>query len=208
MSLQNNPVRTQFVANCHALWITWNVGPSAGRPAARQMAIQQALTAMTNFMHPPTLKFKTMNDWGSFQWPIWTLKLKKQCTENDNIKYGKFVEFCSTIYHETRHAEQFYRIAQGLALGRLHYPDATPAEVINQLAVPAGGGGVQAKLAMFGGGGVAATPALPNAMLLSRWLTIPLGTAQHAHASSAQFDTFTAPAQTQLVPTPNELARG
>ncbi len=55
------------------------------------------------------------------------------------------------------------------------------------------GGGVQAKIALFGGGrGVAASAALPTADLLSDWLSIHPAVAQHAYDNRAGFDGFTA----------------
>src|SRR5262245_28866965 len=123
MSLQTAPVRNAFVNTCADLWRTWNSGPVLLREHARKQKVRQALTAITGFMPAPTLVFLPIKGWGGFMWGPWRLELNLKYVTKHDIKYGKFVEFCTTIYHETRHAEQFYRIAQGLAQGRLTYPD-------------------------------------------------------------------------------------
>ncbi len=107
MSLQSNNILNQFVTNCTSLWTSWNTGA----PGSRQTRIQQAVAQMTSFMVRPSVAFTAMSGWGSFNWGGWRLKLSSKYTGQNDIKYGKFLEFCSTIYHETRHAEQFYRIA-------------------------------------------------------------------------------------------------
>lgn len=190
MSLQDNVVLTQFVANCHALWTRWNRHDGhPHRSGNREARVRAAVVAMTNFMVAPQVTFQAISGWGSFSWTSWTLTLNNRYTNKNDIKYGKFVEFCSTIYHETRHAEQFYRIAQGLALGRLKYPDKSERQIVQNI----GGSNlsVRQKIGLFGGGGgVQPAQLLPDARNLSTWLNIPLNVAQHAHNSRAGFTTF------------------
>jgi hypothetical protein len=155
---------------------------------------------MSIFMLTPRVVFAAIQDWGGFEWDSWTLTLNNKYTNKNDIKYGKFVEYCSTIYHETRHAEQFYRVAQGLALGRLKYPDTSDRQIVQKL----GGSGLsmQQKIGLFGGGrGIQSTQLLPTATLLSEWLDIPATAAQHAYNSRASFDAFTA------LPKPNWFQR-
>lgn len=192
MSLQDPVVLAQFVANCTSLWTRWNRHDGyPHRSDNREARVRAAVVAMTGFMVAPQVRFSAISGWGSFSWTAWTLTLNEKYTNKNDIKYGKFVEYCSTIYHETRHGEQFYRIAQGLALGRLKYPDKSDREIAQNI----GGAGlsVRQKIGLFGGGGgVQRTDLLPDARNLAAWLDIPLNVAQQAVASRANFTTFIA----------------
>jgi hypothetical protein len=201
VSLQVNSVLTTFVTNCYSLWTNWNGGGGPGPHAQlREGRTRNAIVAMSSFMFTPRVVFAAIPDWGGFAWDTWTLTLNNKYTNKNDIKYGKFVEYCSTIYHETRHAEQFYRVAQGLALGRLKYPDASDRQVVQSL----GGAGlsIQQKIGLFGGGrGVQTSQLLPTASLLAEWLDIPAPAAQHAYNSRANFNVFAA------LPKPNWFQR-
>jgi hypothetical protein len=193
MSLQFGSVRTQFVTSCARLWQRWNTSPPP-----REIVIGGIVSEITAFMVAPTVLFRRRRDWGIFYCPSWRLTLNSQHVGNNNISYRNFLELCATIYHEVRHAEQFYRIAQGLALGRLTYPDVSRAEVIQATG---GGNGVRSRIALFGGGRVAGTgtiaaaSGLPTPALLTQWLSLPAQVTNHAHIHCAYFDNFTASAK-------------
>ena len=194
MSLQHETTLKMFVSHCGNLWRHWSDGASAQRPNARANYIAVGVRKMSSFMVPVDVKFKAVSGWGSFNWTRWRLTLNRKYVFQDDIRYGEFVEFCSTMYHETRHAEQFYRIAQGLATGELEFPDASRATVIQRQADSAGG--VSARIAQFGGGRAqdkskiaGATSAL-DAKTVSKWLSIPQNVADHAVANRDKFGAF------------------
>lgn len=199
MSLQFQPVRNQYISTCMNLWRGWNASPPPNRRTFRELQIRSAVSQITGFMVTPSVVFTSLSGWGSFSWTTWRLELNSKYVNRDDIRYGKFVEFCSTIYHETRHAEQFFRIAQGLALGRLKYPDTSHNTVIQGLG--GAGGGVKSKIALFGGGtvktggvstAIAASAGLPTASMLSEWLSIPMNVATQAQIHRDSFDNFCA----------------
>jgi hypothetical protein len=203
MSLQDNASMTTFANACSTLWTNWAnpplAWPGGDRRSKRRNRIDQ--TIITNvaagLMPKPAVVFEdsgTSN--GSFSWTPWRLRLRRTLTANSALAYAEFVKFCRTMYHELRHAEQFYRVAQGLLAGSLQYPDKSESEVAQELNALAGG--VGAVGGGGGGGGVGALVARFNtvstggqltltAQLVSQWLSIPLNVAQHAYNNRGQF---------------------
>ncbi len=62
-------------------------------------------------------------DYGYFSIDDWKVVFGGTYIANPAIKLEEFVNFCVTIYHEVRHAEQNARIVQGIALSRHTYKD-------------------------------------------------------------------------------------
>src|SRR5689334_15332887 len=152
-SLQETAVVESFARNCHDLWRAWlkpknlpGVDMAGARVLCRKDALKKIVTDLTQgVMKGPAIEFKPLtNSWGSFDWALWTLRIKQELLGEDNVTYETFLQVCRTAYHETRHGEQFYRIAQGLALGALAFPEKTGAELINRVGIE---GGVAAKVA-------------------------------------------------------------
>jgi hypothetical protein len=152
----------------------------------RKNAIKGAVEAATGFMQTPAVVFKDVGtNWGSFAPGSWTLTLNSYYLKGVNITYYAFVEYCVTMYHESRHCEQVYRIAQGMASGHLVHPykDAfqqnSSAENLsfNTLSV-------KDKIAQSG------KRKLPDAGNLESWLKIPAGAATHAFQNSNAFPMF------------------
>ncbi|MCA9539583.1 MAG: hypothetical protein KC620_11885 [Myxococcales bacterium] len=195
MSLQFDPIRHQFVADCARLWSTWLQGGSSPmeRQARREQALTQAIGRTTQFMVPPAVRFAaTGGGWASFDWTTWRLTVNHNHTRRDDIRYRNFVELCATVYHETRHAEQFYRIAQGLAAGRLKFPDASAAS--DRQAMHLGPGGVAARIKAFdavaqGQSPLGQKPA-PPVSVIARRLSIPQHVVQHASTRATYFNNY------------------
>ena len=204
MSLHNNASITNFAQACANLWANWAnppLGwPGPNRRTKRRNHISQVIiaNATVGFMVPPNVIFLDVGGSnGAFSWSPWRLRLKKSLTANQGLAYADYVRFCRTMYHETRHAEQFYRIAQGLAAGALKYPNKSEGEVMQELNSLSGGvgalgvgGGVGGMVQRFnvvqgGGGQIQLT-----AQLIANWLNIPLNVAQHGHTNLGLFNGF------------------
>lgn len=191
MSLQSATSVVFFSQKCQELWNSWRGGMSvAQRTTNRENKVRSAVNAITGFMAPLNIQFKDLGgDCGSFSWGSWRLKIDNTYTKKDNITYRDFIELCCTAFHETRHAEQFYRIAQGLALGKLSFPDKSKAEIIQDSQAIGGGGGVRAKIAAFEGRAMQSSPSTRRQMI-ARWLNIPVNVAGVAETAKLGFDGF------------------
>lgn len=195
MTLQDVTVRTNFVNDCRTIWQNWlQGGPGGNRALRREGEFTNAINRMASFMVVPTVSFKHMSKgWGSFDWTKWKLKVNDDYTQEPDIKYKDFVELCCTVYHETRHGEQFYRIAQGLSAGDLKYPDASPTQV-GQMA-KTGTGSVRSRINMFqsmvsGNDPLQVDPG-KRPGIIAKWIDIPVNIAQHADAARAGFQVYT-----------------
>ncbi len=188
MSLQFDSVLNSFTGKCAGVWRNWRTSSKV----QRETTLSTAITQMTAFMVPPTVRFSNTSGWGSFSWPSWTLKVNQKYTGQDAIKYKDFVEVCSTIYHETRHAEQFYRIAQGVAAGTLSLPDASGAQIVQ--AMGASATGVQSRIALFEAASKGQNPLQQDTKgrvaTIAQSLHIPLNVAQHADVRSTYFANY------------------
>jgi len=121
-SQQTTTTISTYSFACQALWNKWltYIYPQ------RQAALKDAISSATkSFMAPLDIAFVLLPDGtsGQFGWSKWLLEVNRSLLEKKAITYEEFVDLCSTLYHESRHAEQFYRMAQGLAAGALEFPD-------------------------------------------------------------------------------------
>ena len=139
MSLHHHVSITTFAQACANLWANW-ANPPLGWPGPddktkRRNHISQVIiaNATVGFMVPPNVIFEDAGGSnGAFRWRAWQLRLKRTLTKNLGLAYADYVKFCRTMYHETRHAEQFYRIAQGLAAGALKYPGKSESTILGR----------------------------------------------------------------------------
>ena len=184
-TLQSDSVLESFVDDCAAIWRSWLQdglpGSAASRKQRRERRFRATVGRLTTFMVRPSVEFATSGGWGAFNWTRWKLRINQCYTGQDAIRYNDFVELCSTVYHETRHAEQFYRIAQGLAAGNLRLPDARAVEVTQQL--PAWGA-IKSCVVTSRTDAIDDDPRYPTATqrahLIADRMRIPLAVAQHA----------------------------
>jgi hypothetical protein len=205
MSLQYISSRNLFVQSCSEIWSQWNQSPLAARQFQREWDFSSAIRTAARFMEPPDLQFAPLgqqNARGAFSHQLWQLRLEPTSVANHRLPFENFLELCLAIYHETRHAEQFYRIAQGLLLGRLAFPDLSDAKFINSAQSSSStAAGVQAKVALFGGGRVGETAVaatrIPTQEMVADLLQIPLRVAVHANSTRNTFDAFVRSPQPQ-----------
>ncbi|MGH9349421.1 MAG: hypothetical protein ACRD26_19395 [Vicinamibacterales bacterium] len=127
---------------------------------------------------------------GLFTGDDWTLALSRKYTESDGILFSDFVVLCKAIYHEMRHAEQFYRIAQGLAAGDLRFPDTSPQQVTQAVASVKGATTVKQKAASFEATALQTVHSASRTQVIQKRLGIPMPVVQHAEAMQARFGAF------------------
>lgn len=186
MSLQSNNSVTAFSMQCKKLWENWRKGASGTvRITNRQNTIRSGIKMVTGFMTPLNIVFVDLGgDCGSFSWSNWRLKIDKGYIKRANIKYKDFLELCCTAYHETRHAEQFYRIAQGLACEKISFPDKSKAQMIQE--VRRTGSSVRDKIALYEGRSLHANTRSSREMI-AKWLSIPSNVAGTAVTAKMGF---------------------
>lgn len=119
-SLHEGAVMSFYANSCGRIRTMWG----AWRQPQRQQAFAMTHRSLCDRVGLPVapITFKTSDDLGSFSWGSWSIVVGNKPFNKDLTK-EEFVDLCSTVYHETRHAEQFYRVAQGLILGRFDFPD-------------------------------------------------------------------------------------
>lgn len=196
MTLHDTSTIDTFAISAAELRTNWNSKPPQLGPYWRRDQIKSVITAEPSFMVTPTVFFEDSPDGsnGFFSWGGWILRLRKQPTETDQLLYADYVTFCRTIYHEIRHAEQFYRVAQGLAAGVLKFPQKSGNQTAQAMMAASGASDVASKIAMFGqgrkqhlGGGQIAL----NGTVIAQWLSIPENVANTASGAANQFAVFT-----------------
>ena len=203
MSLQQAASVNQAALAFANLWTHWlnppgglaYVAPGGGVGAAargmsRKALMRAAITQFTNFLPPFALSFPNLGQGlaGGLNWSNWTLQINNTFFLDDSITYRNFIELCRTAYHESRHGEQVYRAAQGLAALAFPFPDTSQATVVQ--AASGGAGGVAARVAAFSGQGLQ-QPAV-RVQLITKLLKIPSNIAQHAETNRLQFAAFVA----------------
>lgn len=200
MSLHDPDAIKQFGRNCHQVWTSWllpAVPTEAGktvRIATRRSLIRSHIaTAAGGIMPPPRVRWELApGAVGVFSADDWTLTLSAKYTENDGILFREYVRLCLAIYHELRHAEQFYRMAQGLASGDLHFPDTSQQQVTQAVASVKGATSVKDKATSFETMSLTKISNTSRTQIIQKWLGIPMNVVQHADATATHFPTFAA----------------
>lgn len=77
---------------------------------------------------------KNIENAGQFDFATWTLELGKSAFDPNTISDADAAEVVDTVYHEARHAEQFFKMAQSLA-GRGNVATAIAARMGIPLAI-------------------------------------------------------------------------
>lgn len=204
MSFHTAVVRNNFANEMRTLWSYWDtmdntlhLGIAAilmSDVQLRQRFIRDAIARVVTFMPVPTVTFTNQlaaNVHGQFKGRQWEILINSNSL--NHIGYGDFVELASTIYHELRHGEQFFRIAQGLACGQLTFPGLSQDQRNRRTFDPTqhnhGLSAVQSGQQVFGGGAI--QHAL-SAQQIATLIYIPNNVATAAALNAAaQFQGFT-----------------
>lgn len=122
-TLHSNAVIRSYANDCRLIYNMWRGWQQAQREQGFKM-IHQSLCQRAGIPLAP-ITFKHSSSLGSFSWGSWTITVGNKPFKK-NLTKDEFIDLCCTIYHETRHSEQFYRVAQGLLLGRFEFPGRLP----------------------------------------------------------------------------------
>ncbi|MBI5556210.1 MAG: hypothetical protein HY885_01075 [Deltaproteobacteria bacterium] len=124
-TLHESATITYFAGKCKKIWDDWNNGQAGERVQKRKSAIKNNLLLLMNRIGIKPLEITFINQpgvAGQFGWGDWEIEIGPAELVKHDIACEKFVDLCVTFYHETRHAEQFTRMAQGVRLARLRIP--------------------------------------------------------------------------------------
>lgn len=121
-SLWDYDVQSNFADACVRLESEW-----AGLiPAVRENRFKLAVNDMARAVQMPEFQFHFAplgpSEMGNFDFTTWRMNMNSMFT-NSNETGGKlYYGFCSTLYHETHHAEQWFRCVQGVTKGVFPLP--------------------------------------------------------------------------------------
>jgi hypothetical protein len=116
-SLSDDEVQQNYVKDCLKVWGKWQRTLPAGR---RTKLLDCVNSAMTECDLPDV----EMTGGGSplFLPKAWAIRVMAEHLISDRNTAENFARNASVLYHEARHSEQFFRIAQGVANGNLALP--------------------------------------------------------------------------------------
>jgi len=119
-----------YAAAMRAISKTWGAMTAAQRLAAIQAALNAALPpgmpALT--LEPAALSATTM---GQLDFATWTVQVNQTMLQGAAMTEDQFADLSNTIYHETRHGEQWWNVAQHQAA------NGTPASTIaHDMGIP------------------------------------------------------------------------
>jgi hypothetical protein len=102
---------SRFVEAAKKVQADWDTLKTA---KARGKAFAAAANAELKAAGVPEVKAKVMkmSNAGSFDFSNWTLELGKSAFTGAKPSHGDLLDVADTVYHETRHAEQWFRIAR------------------------------------------------------------------------------------------------
>ena len=122
-TLHENAIIQSYANDCRLVFNMWRAWMQPQREQAFKMT-HESLCRRAGIPVPP-ITFRHSSNLGSFAWGSWTIVVGNKPFAK-NLTKEEFIDLCCTVYHETRHSEQFYRVAQGLLLGRFEFPARLP----------------------------------------------------------------------------------
>lgn len=132
--LKDKAHTAQFAGEMKALEGSW----SAMNPAARADAVAARINARLRDIGVPEVKVTTAPlgnlDGGKFKFASWSMVINEQMLAAPQLPMGQSADLTSTVYHEARHAEQWYLIARIMAEDGVP-PGETSAETMIPLAI-------------------------------------------------------------------------
>lgn len=184
MSLQHDNFANAFALTFKDLignWDIWNIN-------RKKDVIKRLIQNQCNrFMQAPDVRYgNASSDCGSFSnGPLtWEIEIGEGALLATTLKDK--LELCSTIYHETRHAEQLFRVAQGLAAGMINH-GVPKNKLIKVLAKTGGMNTVTQKRFMFEND-LSQYPFSANMLVELVW--VPLNVANNAVNRMNDFNTW------------------
>jgi hypothetical protein len=104
----------RFVAAAKKIKTDWDK-LKTGKDRATALG-EAAVTELKAAGVPATkIRVKNMTDAGQFDFESWTLDLGKKGFEKETMTDAEIIDAADTVFHEARHAEQWFRMAQLMA---------------------------------------------------------------------------------------------
>jgi len=129
--LKDKEHTAQFAGEMKALEGSW----SAMNPAERADAVSARINARLRDIGVPALRVTTAalgsQECGRFSFAKWSMVLNEQMLAAPQLTRSQSAELTNTVYHEARHAEQWYLIARVLA-----EDGVPPDEASNKTRIP------------------------------------------------------------------------
>ncbi len=116
-SLSNNATLEQYVNSCKGLWHTFQTGSIRRTREGMIRAVNQALKT-SGVPEVGFFEDATSAENGTFEFTQWRIKFGGALAST-SLTSDLFISTVDTVYHEARHCEQWYRIAQALSKGDL-----------------------------------------------------------------------------------------
>ena len=189
MSLQYQSCINSYARAAADIWTGWRGMDRHTRLNRAIMAIKQA----TPFLPAITYESYRVRDWGDYgaQYPgLWKIEINRYHPAHTDITLDDFIEWVITPFHETRHAEQTYRIAQGVLAGSLIPPRQNLARQIQ--AALAGRPPREVAQALQSGNPFSVVSPEARKRVVQEWLAVPAIVISHADAHRSYFDNFLA----------------
>lgn len=121
-SLADTNVQASFADACVRIESEW----SGLIPAVRENRFKMAVNELARAVQMPEFTFHFSNlgasEMGNFGFQTWRMNMNSSFTADDRAGGKSYYKFCSTLYHETYHAEQWFRCVQGVAKGTFALP--------------------------------------------------------------------------------------
>ena len=189
MSLQFESVMNHYSTAAAQLWLDW-------RSLTRHERLDFALRAIkraTPFLPGITYGSYWASDWGDYgvHYPgLWSIEINRYHPRHSDIELEDFIEWVLTPFHETRHAEQTYRIAQGVLAGELVPPGKNLHRKFQ--AVMAGKSPRDIVKALESGNPFAVVDQTVRKRVVQEWLDVPMEVINHADSHRSYFKNFLA----------------
>jgi hypothetical protein len=187
MSLQFEASMNTYAQNISGLWATW-------RGKSTNQLFNEAITAIrscTTFLPAIDYRPYTTADWGDYgvQYPsLWRIDINRHHAMFDDIELEDFIEWVITPYHESRHAEQTYRVAQGVLCGEITLPGKDLANRMQAAMV--GRSPREIARAFETGRPLEVVDSVTRKRIVQDWLDIPMAVIDHADAHRSYFQNF------------------
>jgi hypothetical protein len=128
-------IADQFANSLKQLQTNWQNMTIPERTAALKSIINKTL----NSAGLPTCDVRSLQlgrTSGQFDREYWRITVDSDLLNQPKLSNKDVIELGQKLYHEARHSEQFYRIAQMLASQPPNGQKRTPQEIVNELGVP------------------------------------------------------------------------
>lgn len=187
MSLQFQSCINAYSKAAADLWRVWRTKNRHQRMDLAITAIKRATPFLPAIQYDSYWKSK-WGDYGVHYPSLWRIDINRYHPKHNDIRLEDFIEWVMTPFHETRHAEQTYRIAQGVLAGKLIPPGQNLARLLQ--AAMAGRPAKEVAQALQSKNPFEVASAAVRKKVVKDWLDVPDVVINHADAHRAYFENF------------------